>query len=137
MFCIKSNLFLYEKTRIPQITCLLNLLWIRTCSGSHLVRLLTCSLGSGCVFCSLCLVETDRAVLGMTELSQITSVHIPKCQDCSATAVSLLLLSGTLHRPRQGVKPPWDGDSFSWQQQSGFISWSSMSTSLRESQQTP
>lgn len=105
MFCIKMNPFLYQTTRIPLIICPVNLLWLRMCSGSHLVRLLICTLGLGCVFFSLCLVETDRPVLSMTELSPITSDHIPKFHNCNDTAVSLLLLSGILHHPRQDAKP--------------------------------
>lgn len=140
-FCTKSNPFLYDKTRIPLIICLMNMLWLRMCSGSHLARLLICTLGLGCVFCSFCLVETGRPVLSMPEVSPVTSDHIPECHDCSGTAVSLLLLSGTEHHPRQDAEPlalpPWDGDSFSWQQQSGLISQSSMPVSLRESQEAP
>lgn len=89
MFCIKSNPFLDEKTRIPQIVCLMKLLWLRMCSGSHLVRLLTCTLGLGWVFCSLCLLQTDGPVLSMTELSQIPSDHIPKCHSCCSQALCI------------------------------------------------
>lgn len=75
-------------------------------SPCKVLTLLTCTWGLGCVFFSLCLVETDRSVLSMTELSQITSDHTPKYHDCNDTAVSLVLLSGTLHHPRQDMKPP-------------------------------
>lgn len=87
------------------------------CSGSHLVGLLTCTLGLGAVFYSPCLLQTDRAVLGVTELNPTTSGHIPESQSCRDTAVSPLLLSGSLCHPGQDTKAPWV------EIQSGLISW--------------